>query len=100
MNNASEMSGRSGKGERNKLSERNLFNAIQAIVYEVAGVRNITMDTDLVRDLSLNSFDVASLLNAVEEHFGMEIPIRDVWSLNQVKDIVEYLSARLKSAKS
>ncbi|MGI5898697.1 MAG: acyl carrier protein [Christensenellales bacterium] len=80
-------------------NEKSLFDAIQAIVYDVAGVRNVTMDTDLVRDLSLNSFDVASLLNAVEGHFDMEIPIRDVWSLNQVKDIVEYLSVRLKQRK-
>lgn len=91
------MSKRNLRNVRSEKGDEKLFDSIQSIVYDVAGGRNITMDTDLVRDLALNSFDVASLLNAVEEHFGMEIPVRDVWSLNQVKDIVEYLSVKLKN---
>jgi acyl carrier protein len=91
------VSKRNLRNVRSEKGDEKLFDSIQSIVYDVAGGRNITMDTDLVRDLALNSFDVASLLNAVEEHFGMEIPVRDVWSLNQVKDIVEYLSVKLKN---
>ena len=78
------------------MNDEMIFEAIKTIVFNVAGIRHITMDTDFVKDLSLNSFDVVNMLTAVEQEFGIEIAIRDVWDLNQVKDIMAYLTQRLE----
>ena len=77
------------------MKDEMIFEEIKKIVFNVAGARHITMDTDLVKDLSLNSFDVVNMLAAVEQAFGIEISIQDVWELNQVKDIMVYLKRRL-----
>ncbi len=71
-----------------------MFNTVQEIVYQITGVRRIAMDTDFVRDLALNSFDIINIVCAFEERYKIEIPIRDVWNLNTVKDVIAYLTSR------
>ena len=67
---------------------------IQQMVFEITGKKNITLDTDFVKDLELNSFDIVNLICAFENHFQTAIPTRDVWKLHQVKDVVAYLEKR------
>lgn len=76
-----------------------MFEIIREIVYEVTGVRSITPDTDFIRDLTLNSFDIVSIISAFEQRFGIEIPVREIWNLNQVKDVLEYLKMKGVEAK-
>ncbi len=71
-----------------------MFEIVQEIVFSVTGIRNLTMDTDFVRDLALNSFDIVNLIGAFEQRFSIEIPVRDIWNLNQVKDILAYMGQR------
>lgn len=71
--------------------EEKLFKFIQDTVGEVTGKRNLVYDTDFVKDLGLNSFDIMNVVCAFEEHFDMEIPNRDVWQLHQVKDVIGYM---------
>ena len=52
---------------------------------------NIDEDTDLVADLGFNSLDLAELICAFEDEFGIEIPDRDVVKLRKVSEIVTYL---------
>lgn len=68
-----------------------LFKFIQDTVEEVTGKTGLVMDTDFVKDLGLNSFDIMNVVCAFEEHFDIEIPNRDVWQLRQVKDVIEYM---------
>lgn len=51
----------------------------------------ITLKTDLVKDLDLNSLDVVNIIVAFEDEFGIEIPDRVISSLTTVEDIVRYL---------
>ncbi len=71
--------------------EEKLFKFIQDTVGEVTGKTGLVMDTDFVKDLGLNSFDIMNVVCAFEEHFDIEIPNRDVWQLRQVKDVIEYM---------
>lgn len=71
--------------------EEKLFKFIQDTVGEVTGKRNLVYDTDFVKDLRLNSFDIMNIVCAFEEHFDVEIPNRDVWQLRQVKDVIAYM---------
>ena len=71
-----------------------MLELIQAIVYRVTGKKNITYDTDFVKDLELNSFDIVNIVCAFEEHFDVNISTRDVWQLRQVKDVIAYMKEK------
>ena len=64
------------------------------LIYQVTGKKNITLDTDFMKDLELTSFDIMNLVNAFEQRFDVSIPTRDVWQLRQVKDVLEYMRER------
>lgn len=71
-----------------------MLQLIQEIIYNVTGKTGITYDTDFVRDLALNSFDVMNIICAFEEHFDTTIPTREVWPLHQVKDVIAYMAQK------
>jgi acyl carrier protein len=63
---------------------------VQKIIFEVTGKKNVSYDTDFVKDLELNSFDIMNLVCAFEEFFNVSIPNRDVWNLHKVRDVIAY----------
>lgn len=71
--------------------EEKLFQLIQNTVDSVTGKRDMVYETDFVKDLGLNSFDIMNIVCAFEEHFDVDIPIRDVWQMRQVVDVLHYL---------
>lgn len=71
--------------------EENLFKFIQDTVGTITGKKGLVYDTDFVKDLGLNSFDIMNVVCAFEEYFDVEIPNRDVWQLRQVKDVIDYM---------
>ncbi len=71
-----------------------MFETIKKIVYEVTGKSNLTLDTDFQEDLALNSFDIMNIVCAFEELFDITIPVRDVWKLHQVQDVIVYMKER------
>ena len=71
--------------------EEKLFKFIQDTIELITGKKGLVMDTDFVKDLGLNSFDIMNVVCAFEEHFDIEIPNRDVWQLRQVKDVIAYM---------
>lgn len=42
-----------------------MLEIIQKIIFEVTGKSEVTIDTDFVRDLELNSFDVMNIVCSV-----------------------------------
>ncbi|MDY3918192.1 MAG: acyl carrier protein [Candidatus Limivivens sp.] len=71
-----------------------MLEIIKEIVYHVTGTDNLTLETDFVKDLGLNSFDVMNIVCAFEDRFDIEVPTRDVWQLRQVQDVIDYLAER------
>lgn len=71
-----------------------MLELIQEIIYDVTGKKNVTYDTDFIKDLELTSFDVMNIVCAFEEHFDTTIPTRDVWNMHQVKDVLDYIRQR------
>ncbi len=71
--------------------EEKLFNYIQDTVSKIAGPKDMVMETDFVKDLRLNSYDIMNIVCEFEEHFDVEIPNREVWHMRQVKDVVAYM---------
>ena len=71
--------------------EDKLFQFIQEIVANVTGKKGLVYETDFVKDLSLNSFDIMNIVCAFEDHFDVDIPSKDVWKMHQVKDVIDYM---------
>ena len=71
-----------------------MLELIQDIIYQVTGKRNVNYETDFIKDLELNSFDIMNIVCAFEEYFDVTIPTRDVWQMHQVKDVIEYMEEK------
>lgn len=55
----------------------------------------VDMDSDLMRDLEADSLDAVEIIMAVEEGFDLEIPDADAEKFRTVRDLVEYVEARV-----
>ena len=53
--------------------------------------KDITMKTNLIKDLDIESLDLVDLVGAFEEEFGVEIADKDIKDIQTVADIVEYI---------
>lgn len=51
----------------------------------------ITEDTDLRNDLSLNSLVLMNMVVELEDHFDIEIPENDAFNFDTVGDVIKYL---------
>lgn len=68
-----------------------MIEKVLAIITEVTGQQQLTLQTDLVRDLQLNSFDVVNIIIAFENEFGIEIETQQIRHIQKIKDIADYL---------
>lgn len=71
-----------------------MLDFMKQTIFEITGKKHVTIDTDFVQDLELNSFDIMNIISAFEDHFDITIPTRDVWQLHQVRDAIEYMRKR------
>lgn len=56
----------------------------------------IDMDTDLVRDLGVDSIDTVELIMAVEETYDITISDKEAQKLKTVADVVEFIEDHLE----
>ena len=52
-------------------------------------------DTLLTADMGLNSFELFDLICEIEEHFGIEIPDRELMKLGTLGDLVRYIDSEV-----
>ena len=71
-----------------------MFEKAKEILYRVTGKGDITMDTDFIKDLKLNSFDIVKLITEFEKQFKLSVPTRDLWNIHTVRDLLEYMAAK------
>jgi len=50
----------------------------------------------LIEDLGIDSFGFAELSFAVQEKFNFEIPVEDAKNIKTVKDLIKYVSSKIK----
>ena len=70
------------------------LSVIGQIVHSITGHENLTPDIDFVKDLALNSFEIVSIVCEIEKRYEIRIPTRDIWNLNQVRDVIQYLEEK------
>ena len=50
----------------------------------------ITENSRFIEDLGFNSYDFMSMLGAVEDSFGVQVPEEDILTLSTVGDAIKY----------
>lgn len=55
---------------------------------------DITMNAELIKDLGINSIELADLVMLCEEKFDIEIDDEDIHKFVTVGDVVNYLESR------
>lgn len=55
----------------------------------------IKPEASFVDDLGADSLDLVELVMAMEEAFGMEVPDEDAEKLRTVKDVLDYVKAKV-----
>ena len=70
-----------------------IFDEIKDIIIDQLQVdeSEVTMDTNLMKDLSADSLDAVEIIMAIEEEYGIEIPDEDVETFQTVGDLVKYV---------
>ncbi len=56
----------------------------------------VSLESSFVDDLGADSLSIVSMIMRVDDEFGIEIPEEDAEKIQKVKDVVEYLRARLQ----
>ena len=54
---------------------------------------DITVESKLVEDLGLNSYEFMTLVGDLEDEFDVEVYEREVAKVNTIGDIIEYITA-------
>jgi len=57
---------------------------------------DIRLESTLLDDLEMDSFTALEMLFELEDQYGLEIPDEEVENFKTVKDIVDYVVARLE----
>ena len=70
-----------------------MLTIIQEIIFKSVGRKDITLDTDFIKDLKLNSFDIVNITADFENRFNIRIPTKDLWKIRTVRDVIDYLTA-------
>ena len=70
-----------------------VFEKIQEMLAEQLEVdkSELTMDTNMAKDLEADSLDVVELLMAIEDEFGVEIPEEEIENIKTIGDLTEYI---------
>ena len=51
----------------------------------------MTMDTNMMKDLSADSLDAVEIIMAIEDEYGIEIPDEEAEKFQTVRDLVKYV---------
>ena len=70
-----------------------IFDKIKDIIIEQLQVEesDVTMDTNLMKDLSADSLDAVEIIMAIEDEYGIEIPDEEAEKMQTVGDLVRYV---------
>ena len=70
-----------------------IFDKVKEIIIEQLQVdeSEVTVDTNLMKDLSADSLDAVEIIMAIEEEFDIEIPDEEAEKFQLVSDLVKYV---------
>ena len=57
---------------------------------------DVTLESDIIKDLGLDSLDIVTLIMAVEDEYGFTADDDEIAALKTVGDVVSYIEKRPK----
>ena len=76
-----------------------MFNKVKDIIcknFNNVDPKTVTPESELAKDLGINSLQLADLILALEEEFNIEISDKAVKKFIAVKDVVAYLESSVQ----
>jgi acyl carrier protein len=70
-----------------------IIHEIKEIVSQVTGLmpEEFGVDDSMVQDIGLSSFEITSILRAIEKRFQTEIPTQRLRSIVTIRDFADYI---------
>ena len=74
-----------------------VFEKVRDILCELLDIDadEVTLDTDLVKDLGADSLDLVDFVTTLEDEFDKEIPDEEIEGIKTVGDVVSYIENSL-----
>ena len=71
-----------------------IFEKVKEILdeYIEVNVEDITLQTRLIEDLGINSYEFMSIIGEIEEEFDFEVDEKAVLKLITIEDLLDYIS--------
>ncbi len=72
-----------------------VFEKIKAMLSEQldADEDEMTLETNIAKDLGADSLDVVELLMSIEDEFEVEIPDEEIENIRTIGELVDYINA-------
>lgn len=72
---------------------KKIKNQIKKIISDIMDIKTtkITSETNIFKDLNVDSLDIIEIAMAIEEKFKIEIPDEDLEKFNTITSISEYI---------
>ncbi|MGQ4005722.1 acyl carrier protein [Francisellaceae bacterium CB300] len=79
------------------MSANEVYAKVNSIIVEQLGVKeeNLKPEASFIDDLGADSLDTVELVMALEEEFDTEIPDEDAEKIKTVKDVYDYINAKV-----
>ena len=79
------------------MSEKEVFDKVQAIIAEQLGVEKdqVTKDANFANDLGADSLDTVELVMAIEEAFNIEIPDETAEKISNLQQAVDFINQKV-----
>ncbi|WFR56040.1 phosphopantetheine-binding protein [Anaerocolumna sp. AGMB13025] len=71
---------------------------IKSILCEMQNIEpeNITLKTNLIRDIEMSSVEVMNLCGVLEEEYAIEILDEDLITIQTVEDLINYVGQKME----
>lgn len=75
-----------------------VFEVVKNVIVEIKDIpeEEIQLESKFDEDLEADSLDIVEMLMLLEEKFGIQIPEEDAEKMKTVKNVVDYIEAKLK----
>ena len=74
-----------------------VFEKVKSILAEQldADESELTMETNIAKDLGADSLDVVELLMTIEDEFSIEIPDEEIENIRTIGELTEYIQSNM-----
>lgn len=75
----------------------NIFEKLKAIAVNQIGIDEalVKPESDIIKDLGLDSLDIVDMLMSVEEEFGVSVDDGNVAEMKTVADVVNFIESKI-----